>query len=1042
VKTNAAEPWYQITNNATPNGVLQRPDWAGVRLQVGIAHAAFNAAARDAVFDNFELSGDGVTFPVLPAAPSALVATATNTLGALTFSWNSGAAGNNSLVVISTRPIQHNPVHGIMYNANSSYGDPASLLGGAGHYVVYSGSGNSVTVTNLGANNVTYYVTVFSYSNAGDPVYNTVSPATAAFVGPGIITSASVVAPANSIPINGAVKLSLIASFSTGETSDQSAATTWTSGDTAVAGVNAAGVVSGLMTGSSTITATFGQFISSTNISVRESVFTDTFTSTNDYTVTGLVGTAYDGLFMNFGDVPGAVAGGDGNGSTVALDSQISNTNGLFMSSVQSTWNNTANDGPFLYKIVPGGANSVSGDFQAVLHINNMNTLNGVVAGLMARLFNSANHGPGPAGLEHHVEFWKVQDGATSVRRTQDQPGNNTTTLAAGTDVNWILLTRVNSTNFYFFEKAQTNDNWNLVTSVVLAAAANNAPMEVGIAQQSTAGVNALTTFDHFMLDAAGIVSTNAIPAPAANMTMTLNPDLSIRISYTVGTNQDGTAIRSVVVMRDGGPVTAQPYTGMGLAGNSAFGDPNNSLGGGNYVVYRSPANSQNTNPSVSVTGLTPGHTYYAAVYTFVGAGATRTFNNDASNASSSLQDGVLESLEALPTPPIPRGGIGFVQVLGHYTGGAVLNVSPFATITSDNTNVVKVLNGVLTGITNGSANVRLIYSGVTNDAVVTVREPTFTDEFEVNRNYLAGGLTGSGWDGLYSPDPTANPIPSSPYVPLALSGATVADANITTPGALTITAAGDGWENANSGGLFLFQYVPGDFQMAVQIQSFEVAAFNQPGLLARAYGVDTTGAIGAPLGVVVPNANGTNDLGEYWVSFTRFDEFGIGTYARRNLDSVVSQNTQPDPAPGDTNYWLLIVRSNGTEFDFYKRGNETEPWRQVPNRTHYSLAQFAGRPMQVGIMAGPWTGAAGTPRTVQFDRFMLDTTSGSPLSITTSGNNVMLSWGPIPGVLQSTSSLTPAQWLPVAGTPVLGSNGYTLSLPLGNGPMFFRLVQ
>src|SRR5262249_56449357 len=139
--------------------------------------------------------------------------------------------------------------------------------------------------------------------------------------------------------------------------------------------------------------------------------------------------------------------------------------------------------------------------------------------------------------------------------------------------------------------------------------------------------------------------------------------------------------------------------------------------------------------------------------------------------------------------------------------------------------------------------------------------------------------------------------------------------------------------------------------------------------------------------GVVVANADGTNGRGEYWVSMCRFDEFGIGTYARRNLDSGVSQNTQPDQvAPvngGGTNFWLLIVRSRGTEFDFYKRSGLTDAWIQVPNKTHYSLAQFAGQPMQAGIMSGPWNGTGGTTatyRTTRLDNFMLDTTTGSPL--------------------------------------------------------------
>jgi len=1053
-KTNSVDAWAQVTNGLPATGMLTRTDWFGVVLQVGIAQAAFNAAARDAVYDNFQLIATNVTFPTFPAAPSGLVTTATNTGGSLTFSWNVGTQGDGSLLVISRRPIQHNPVQSTLYNATNSYGDAGGFLGGGNEFAVYNGTGTSVTVTNLGANNLTYYAAVFEYSPGPQPIYNTANPATASFVGPGIITSAAIVAPTNNIPVNGAVALQLIASFSTGETSDQSASATWGSGDTSILGVNAVGVVSGLASGSASVTATFGAFTPSTNITVHSATFTDTFGAAHDYVGAGLLGTPYDGLFLKFGDVPGGAAGADGTGTTVNFDSQISNTNGLFISSVQSTWQGAGDDGPFLFKLVPGSINSVSGDFQALVHINNMNALNGVFAGIMARLFTLPNHSAGPGTNENHLNYWKVQNGTTSVRRTQN--GANTTFVAAGPAAadGWLLLQRVASTNFYFYEKAQTNDLWTLVTNVTLVSASNNAPMEVGIAQQSTAGVNANTTFDSFMLDAPGIVSALAPPPPASNVVMTLNGNLSMTITYKVGTNGDGTAIRSVVVMRDGAPVSAQPYTGMGLGGNSLFGDPNNSLGDGNYVVYRTASGDTNTTQSVTVTGLTPGHTYYAAVYTFVGLGTTRTFNNDASTANSSLQDGVLLFLEVLPTPSIARGGIGFMQVIGHYSGGATLNVSPFATITSSDTSVIKVLNGVLTGINNGVANVTLVFSGVTNTAAVTVRDSRITDTFSVGHDYLAGSVAGTIWQGVYNPNATTNPVPGSAYVPLAGSGATIADANTTSNNVLTLAAAGDGWENGNSGGFFLFRYAPGDFQMAVHIQSFDLAAFNQPGLLARAYGADTNGNVGTPFGTVYPNANGTNDQGEYFVSFCRFDEFNIGTYARRNIDGVVSQNTQTDPSPTaiagptgtDTNYWLLIVRSGGTEFDFYKRASLTDTWRQVPNKTHYSLPQFAGQPMQVGIMAGPWNGTGGTGgdvRTVRLDNFMLDVTTGSPLRITVSGNNATLSWPPIPNAtLQSTTTLVPTNWQPVSGTPTLSPTGYSLTVPLATGPNFFRLVQ
>jgi hypothetical protein len=1068
IKTNAGDGWFLITNANTAgfyvptNGSVSRPDWAGQMLQVGICAAAFNSgtATRDSIFTGFQLIATNISFPVMPATPSSVVTTATNIGGSLTLSWTLGNPGDSSLVVMSRNHIQHNPIQGVTYTASSAFGDLNGRLGGGNEFAVYNGTGTSVTVTNLGADNLTYDVAVYEYASGPSPVYNTASPAINRFVGPGVINGVSLSVPTNEIPVNGAVKIQLLATFSTGESNvDQSINASWSSGDPTIVGVNAVGAVSGVAPGTATITATFGAFTPSTNITVHSPTLTDTFTAVHDYLGNGLLGTTYDGLYLNFGDVPGAVATGDGPGSTVALDSQITSTNGLYMSSVQSTWQGTGNDGPLLYKLVPGSINGVSGDFQALVHINTMGTLNGVFAGIMARLFTSPTHAAGPGGAENHVNYWKVQNGTTSIRRTQ--AGGNTTFVGAGpsgTD-GWLLMQRVASTNFYFFEKTATNDLWTFVTNIVLVTASNNAPMEVGIAEQSNAGLNAVSTFDSFMLDAPGIVSATPPPPPASNVVMTLNANLSMTISYTVGTNADGTAIRSIVVMRDGAPVSAQPYTGMGLGGNPVFGDPNNSLGDGNYVVYRTLSGDTNVHQSVTVTGLTPGHIYYAAVYTFVGLGTTRTFNQDASTANALLQDGTLLFLEVLPTPPLPRGGIGFMQVLGHYTGGAVLNVSPFAAITSANTNIIKPLNGVLTGLSNGTVNITLVYSGVTNVAAVTVRDPGFTDGFTVSHDYLVSGVTGTGWQQMYNATEFTNPVPGSPYVAPAGSGPTVADANITSNSVLTITAAGDGWEGGLAGGLFIFRYVPGDFQMAIHILTNDYLntlgpaaqfQYNQPGLLARAYGVDTNGNIGTPFGMVVPNANGTNDLGEYWVSFCRFDEFTIGTYPRQTIDGGVSGlgvngTTQSGQTgeQGDMNFWLLVVRTKGSEFDFYKRLNETDPWRQVTNKTHYSISQFAGQPMQVGIMDGPWTGGGGVTRTVHFEKFMLDATTGSPLQISASGGFATLSWPPIPGAtLQSTTTLQPTNWQPVGGTPILGLTGYSLTVPLGPGTRYFRLVQ
>lgn len=1092
LKTNQADSWFLITNaNAAggyvpTNGGTMRPDMAGQWLQVGIAQGAFAAGLRDALFANFTLITSNYTMfppgtgPSAPA-PSNLIESGSSAGGSITLSWTKGSPSDNSLVIMSRTNFNHNPGQGVTYNADAinAYGDTNTMMGGALQFVVYNGSGNSVTVTNVGADIFTYNVAVFEYNpNAGSPIYNTLAPATNSFPGPGSITGAFINIASTNIPSAGATIAHMIGSFSTGETSDQTANTTWSSSDPTVFTVDASGTVSAVGNGSATLQGVFGSFTITTNITVHTAVFADNFSETNNYLQTGLIGSGWDGFYLKSGDVPGGTNSANGASSTLNADSQITDTNGIYISSVNSTWAGIADNGPFLFKVVPGSANGVSGDFEVSAHITSMGIGNGVYAGIMARVFNNANGGgPAPGGSENHVEYWKVQNGTTSVRRTSNN--GTTTVVAAGPAAGdgYLLIERSGSTNFYFFEKATASAGWTFVTNVVLLNASNNVPMQVGLAEQTTLGINATATYNSAFMDAPGIVTANTPPAPATNLTTTLNSDLSITIKYTVGVDQPAnTVTRSLVIVKDGGPVSAQPYTGLALAGNSVFGDPANSLGGGNYVVWRSPsgdANLADTNQSVTVTGLIPGHTYYVAVYTFVGLGTTRTFNENASTANTSQQDGSLLYIDILPTPPIPLNGIGQIQAIGHFTGGATLNISPFATITISNlTGVLKQTNGILSGISNGTSSVTLVYQGVTNNSILTIQPGTFTDDFTTPHDYLASGVSGSGWDGLYNPNgyngTTFNPIPGGFYVPNVGDGPTTADADVSTNDYMRIVSQGAGWEGANTGGFFLFKYVPGDFQMSVHISRIDnyfgntnnpnglVEFYSQPGLLARAY-YSSNGVLGYPLGFDTPGAFGTNDDGEWWVSLVRFDEFGFGTYCRitedgnpnnpNNVNGTV-QNTQPDQ--GDEKLWLLIKRSNFTEFDFYKRKNITDPWEPVPNKTHYSIPQMAGVPMQVGVMAGPWAGTSTTDntlyRTVEYEHFMMSEAGGGELTGTPDGNgNLILSWGADPNaVLESSPSLGTPNWQPVPGTPTLGNDVYSLTVPLNpaTGAVFYRLVH
>jgi hypothetical protein len=839
------------------------------------------------------------------------------------------------------------------------------------------------------------------------------------------------------------------AKFTTGETGDVSSDpnAVLSSSDPTIILINN-GLMNALALGTAQIAVGYAGINTTNAVTVTAPRFSDNFGASQDYVANGLIGSSWDGLFLRFRDVIGGGAnsqGGDTAGDTQVMDANISSNNVLSVQATGSSWQGGGNDGPFLFK-------HITGDFQASVHINAMNTINLNGAGIMARLFNSANHGPSAggstAGGETHVNWWKRQAGALSGRRTLTGGYAAADNVAGSvTTDTWLLMQRVNSTNFLFFEKGTATDPWTLAGRLTLPTATNNTPMEVGLAEEMLTASVGTAQFDSLMIDGPGIGSpVGAQPPPAATgLTSVLNGDLSMTFTWVAASNN--VPVRSILVLRAGGPVTAQPTALSGVAigtGSFPYGT-GPSLGGSNYVVFCSANPPASTNNTATVTGLTPGVIYYAAVYTFFGAGGTKTFNGviPPSGATTNLQDGLLLSVEVVPPPSIPLGGLQILQVLGHYQGGAIVNVSSFAILSSGDLTKIVTTNGALTGIGLGATTVTAAYGGYTNTVPAIVRQPGFVDNFNVNQDYVANRTTGSAWDGVYlnygdNPESTFN-------VPLVQQGVTAyAEANISSNSCLTVTNMNGGWENAENDGFFLFKYVPEDFQMAVHIKQYQIAAFTFPGIGARAFSYGTNGTdIGAPLELgFTTNAQGAPINGESWVNFTRFDEFGIGTYARLNISNVVQQNTQGNPNNGDN--WLLIIRSNGTNFNFFERAANTAPWRLTPNRTAYQVSRFAGLPMQVGIQWMTFNrGGVGAPGDfARFDSFMLDAL-GPTLQADRVGGNIVLSWAAAPGwTLQSTPTIAPTNWQPVGGTPVLSGSRYTLTLPATSPAAFFRLVH
>ena len=117
---------------------------------------------------SYEVSGTITTYELaapLTAEPtnasSALNFTGVNTTS-LTVNWTNGNGAKHIVVIKQGAAVDSDPVDGTIYtNANAAFGSGTQL--GTGNYVVYVGTGNSVTVTGLTAS-TTYHVEIYEYN--------------------------------------------------------------------------------------------------------------------------------------------------------------------------------------------------------------------------------------------------------------------------------------------------------------------------------------------------------------------------------------------------------------------------------------------------------------------------------------------------------------------------------------------------------------------------------------------------------------------------------------------------------------------------------------------------------------------------------------------------------------------------------------------------------------------------------------------------------------------------------------------------------------
>lgn len=1040
---------------------ISRPDLHGAAMQVGIEEGSFTANEPDETFTDFGIKGTNVITP--PASdPTNIVISGYNTNGSVNVSWTPASGSDGSIVVITeNQPMIQAPYYGFSYVANSTNG---SVINMGGHeQAVYAGSGTNVTIHGLLNTNNVYELAVYSFTtNHGTtPITYDSKPATASFNGPGILVNITASITPTSVPVNGVATANVFATYSTGDqvnvtaqgasvTSSDPAivATTETVNGVGVGVLSATAVTAGNTNGN--VTVSYLTFNTTINVTSHLPVFTDNFSTPHNYLTSGVVGTGWNGVYETNTDIAGVVLGNQAELAMSAFDADITSNNCLSISSANGYWKGADDNGAFLYMVVPG-------DFEASVHITAYNHVAYNFVGLMARAFATSNNASAfgtaaNAPAEDNVNWQRFdQFGDSSVLFNTI---NGATTEFDDKDGEaadfWLLMTRVSGTNFNLFKSATFGGPWTLVHTVVQPALVSGTMVQVGLEQASYGGSVGIVQFDTFMLDATNIVGTGLtpaqIPTPASNVTAVLTAgDSAVNISWTQGVVPPTNAPTSFVVMRAGAPVSSQPYFGDLTTANSIFG-AGTDLGGGNFLVFRG------VGTNVTVTGLTPGIQYYVAVYEYAGSSSTKAFNT-AGGAASSTPPVVFTGISAVVSPGTPPvNGIGgsyhvFASVAGTTN---LIDVSADATVVATN-GIVAGADGIFTGLSVGTDN-NVTFSftpgNSTNTLVtprfsVSVRAPTYSDNFSKSNNYLAlatnaGGnstaaLAGTIWDGLFLGG--AGEAPAGYSIPGGIDGGgqtTALDANITQSNTLTLIHQNDTWDGTGANdGFFLYKNVTGDFQASVFVPSMTQTAYQMSGIMARLAGTN-----GAP-------SSGTNGV-ENFINQTEFEEFGFLDILRYDINGADDNFGTPPAVIGPANGFLM-VRTQGTNFTFYRRSSPTNAFVGPIATYTQNLPLFAGggtNVVEVGPSSATYNVGSSGLLTTTFSQFMLDLTITAPtLAASTVGTNLVITWGASGSFLHVYSTTNLSVPFTISAATVTTTNGVSsVTVPIGKGNAFYKV--
>lgn len=573
-----------------------------------------------------------------PSTQASAISATSATTNQFTANWTAGS-GNGTMIVI--KPAAQStlaPSSGTAYIANTDY----SLAGqiNTNNRVVFRAAGTNVTTTNLSPG-TQYTATAYEYNTTGD-CYNTSSAPSASIY----TLSLEPTAHAASFSAAAATPTSINLSFSAANTLTNASgylilqrlggtapagtptdATGYTVGNTI-----GDGTIAAIVTSAAAVSSTISGLTTSTQYSYTLIPFNwdGTNAATYNYYIAATIPSATaTTLSLNAPTVISPTATAITN-TTATLGGNVSSDGGDAITGRGVVWAETSlNADPLIL-----GANTTQVTTSGTTGVFTVNApglpvatqisykayaINGQGTSYTsaATFYTLANPPTLPASA---IVFGAYTTNSIQLSWTNGD-GVNRIVVARAT-----AITRVSPANGtgYTANSADFGDNLNGTTgtgNVVIYNGTGSTVTVTGLA----AGTS--YTFDIYEYNGATVTANYGANLSGSKSTLSAEPTVqasgvnftnvtstAFKINWTVGNGTNSLVLVKDVTAVDSDPVDATTYTA-----NTVFGT-GTQLGTGNFVVYKSTA------ATVTVTGLTDGHTYYVAVYSFNGSGGTENY--------------------------------------------------------------------------------------------------------------------------------------------------------------------------------------------------------------------------------------------------------------------------------------------------------------------------------------------------------------------------------------------------------------------------------